>query len=208
VVDVYSSDEEKAEALKQWWRQNGKSVAGGVVIGLAGVFGWQSWSQHQENQRAEASFQYHLLTQVAEVGSDEALLRQQQQLEENYGRSIYALFATLEMARVRVEADDLEGAAALLERVMSTTKDPSLQQIARLRLARIWLAQEKIDAADALLNAAPRDAFQGEIDALQGDIALRRNHLDEARAAYRAALVNGAGNRNLLQLRLESLGEG
>ena len=30
-MDIYASDEEKSEAIKQWWRENGLAVAAGVA---------------------------------------------------------------------------------------------------------------------------------------------------------------------------------
>ena len=45
------TDEEQVEALKKWWRENGKSVVGGVVLGLALVGGWRGW-QYYEQTRA------------------------------------------------------------------------------------------------------------------------------------------------------------
>ena len=38
-MNVYETDEEKVEAIKGWWKENGLSVAGGLAIGLAAVFG-------------------------------------------------------------------------------------------------------------------------------------------------------------------------
>jgi predicted negative regulator of RcsB-dependent stress response len=42
-VTPYETDDEKVEAIKKWWKDNGISVATGVVIGLAVVFGWRAW---------------------------------------------------------------------------------------------------------------------------------------------------------------------
>lgn len=31
-MDIYASDDEKGEAIKNWWRENGRSVITGVVL--------------------------------------------------------------------------------------------------------------------------------------------------------------------------------
>ncbi len=206
MVDIYASDAEQAEALKKWWRENGKSVVGGLVIGLGGVFGWQSWMQYQETSAARASFQYHQLSRAAQVGEAESVEKQVGVLEKEYAGSVYRLFGHLELARLKVEAGDLAGARQLLEAVMADADDPSLRQVARLRIARLHLAQGDLDAAEALLGQASEDGFVGEFQAIKGDIALARGDQEAAIAAYRAALENQAGNSATLRLKLDSLG--
>ena len=39
-MNAYETDEEKVEAIKGWWKENGISVVGGLALGLAAVFGW------------------------------------------------------------------------------------------------------------------------------------------------------------------------
>ena len=39
------TEEEQVEALKSWWKENGKSLIMGVVIAVAAVFGWRGWNQ-------------------------------------------------------------------------------------------------------------------------------------------------------------------
>lgn len=206
-MDIYASDAEQAEALKKWWRDNGKSVVGGIAIGLAGVFGWQSWMQHQENQQGRASYQYFQLATAARSDQLESAHKQYQLLNQEYDGNIYSLLGALEIARINVEQGQLDAAQGQLEKLLKQAKDPSLQQLARVRLARLHLAQGKLEAAEALLAQAPDDGFQGELNALRGDIALKRNDLAKARAAYQAALEQGAGNSGIIRLKLDSLGD-
>ena len=34
------TEEQQAERLRQWWRENGRSVLTGLVLGIAIVVGW------------------------------------------------------------------------------------------------------------------------------------------------------------------------
>ena len=53
-MSEFLTEEEQVERLKQWWKENGRSIIAGVVIGL-GVFGsWQGWRAYQI-QQAEAA---------------------------------------------------------------------------------------------------------------------------------------------------------
>ena len=38
MVDIYDSDREQVEALRKWWKENGKSIVLGAGLGLAAVF--------------------------------------------------------------------------------------------------------------------------------------------------------------------------
>lgn len=206
-MNVYASDDEQAEALKAWWKENGRSVIGGLVLGLGGVFGWQSWQEHQHGQVIQASNSYAQLAQAAQVENVQEVAQLRKYLSKAHAGSVYEFFGSLQMARVSVNEGKLDEAAALLRGALAQTDDPSLQQIARLRLARLLLAQNQLDQLEGVLNEAGDDAFRGEFNALRGDLAMRRNQLDEARAAYRAAIDEGAGNSSILRLKLDDLGE-
>ena len=49
------TEEEQVEQLKKWWKENGLSIVGGVVVGLALVFGWRSWQHHQLERSAHST---------------------------------------------------------------------------------------------------------------------------------------------------------
>jgi predicted negative regulator of RcsB-dependent stress response len=63
MVDL-QTDEEKAEAIKKWWKENGIAVVSGVAIGLAAIFGWRAWTNYQEQlgQQASLTFEELLFT--------------------------------------------------------------------------------------------------------------------------------------------------
>ena len=45
--DSYRTEEEQVEALKAWWRENGKSTVVAIAMAVMGVFGWQGWQKQQ-----------------------------------------------------------------------------------------------------------------------------------------------------------------
>ena len=57
-MDGYRTDEEQVEQLKKWWNENGKSIIGGIAIGLIAIFGWRGWQDHQVTQGEQASNLY------------------------------------------------------------------------------------------------------------------------------------------------------
>ncbi|MCW8880904.1 MAG: tetratricopeptide repeat protein [Sedimenticola sp.] len=204
MVDVNLSEEEQVEALKKWWKENGKSVAAGIIIGLGGVFGWQYWTQHQQEVAEQASAQFEQLSQSVESQSPAAVNQAESLIASNQG-SAYAVFAALDLAKVKYQQGDVNGAKAQLQWVLDNADDPSLKQIARLRQARILLDEGQVDAAAALIEQAPQDNYRGDVAELRGDIALKRGDKMAARQAYKEAIEYKVSNNALVQMKFDDL---
>ncbi len=204
MVDVNLSEEEQVEALKKWWKENGKSVVAGIVIGLGGVFGWQYWSQHQQQVAEQASLQFEQLTDSVAAGSA-AAVAQANALIAAYGDSAYARFAALDLAKVKFQQGDVAGAKEQLRWVVANADDQALQQIARLRLARLLLDEGGLDEALSLIAQAPTDDFRGDFAELRGDIALKKGDRTAARQAYGEALEYKVSNSALVQMKFDDL---
>ncbi len=204
-MSAYQSDEEQLEALKAWWRENGKAMIAGVVLGLGGIFGWQAWTQHQATTAELASIQYQQLAMAIATGATASAAKQAELLISDYQNSSYAQFAALNMARQQLEQGD--GAAALqqLAWVLEKSSEPAIEQVARLRLARVKLSEGDVAGAARLADEAPADAFAGEFAQLRGDIAWANRDKETARKAYQTALEHQVGNVELVQMKLDDL---
>jgi len=77
-MDIYASDDEKAEALKTWWRENGRSVLTGIILGGAIIFGWRYWLTHQKATTEQAAVIY----QQVQMKLDEEDLTQAEDLTQ------------------------------------------------------------------------------------------------------------------------------
>ncbi|MCF6354742.1 MAG: tetratricopeptide repeat protein [Candidatus Polarisedimenticolaceae bacterium] len=204
-MSAYQSDEEQVEALKVWWKENGKSTIAGVVLGLGGLIGWQAWTQHQTTSAEQASIQYQQLTMALSTGATASAAKQAELLISQHEASSYAQFAALNIARQHLEQGDSAAAQSQLAWTLEKSSEPAIQQIARLRLARIKLSEGDSAGAAKLANEAPKDAFAGEFAQLRGDIALANSDKEAARKAYQAALENNVGNVELVQMKLDDL---
>ncbi len=204
-MSAYQSDEEQVEALKVWWKENGKSTIAGVVLGLGGLIGWQAWTQHQATSAEQASIQYQQLTMALSIGATASAAKQAELLISQHDTSSYAQFAALNIARQHLEQGDSSAAQNQLAWTLEKSSEPAIQQVARLRLARIKLSEGDSAGAAKLVNEAPRDAFAGEFAQLRGDIALANSDKEAARRAYQAALENNVGNVELVQMKLDDL---
>lgn len=205
-MNAYETDEEKVEAIKGWWKENGISVFGGLAIGLAAVFGWRAWVDHQEGMAQQASSAFEQLAATVETGNAAAARTQAALLLEKHGETPYGALAHLLLARVEMDAKQPAAARKALEQAMAKAPDPGLARVAALRLARLLMAQGDMEAAATLIAQQDQGAaFKGDFAALRGDLALAAGRAAEARAAYDQAIALGAANAALLQLKVENL---
>jgi predicted negative regulator of RcsB-dependent stress response len=207
-MDIYASDEEKAEAIKQWWRDNGRSVVAGVLLGGAAIFGFRYWTTHQDLQAQNASVLY----QQAVIQMNQSEYEQAQetvsQLTQDYDSTAYAVFAALELAQVAIKKNELNTAESLLSWVMDKAKLSAHSDLARLRLAQLNLQQDKFTEANDLIQAAETSAFNSLFAELEGDIALAQGNTDAAHTAYQravASLAVGDPRQSILQLKLDDV---
>ena len=118
------------------------------------------------------------------------------------------------LARLDVDAGDFAAAEAKLARVADGSKDPDLRTVARLRLARVQLAQGRYDAALATLDAVATPPIDARVLDLKGDVLLakgdRAGALDQWRKAEAAAAADPGSaaqlDTELLRLKIDELG--
>ena len=49
-MDDYLSDKEQVERLRQWWRENGWFLIGGVALGGLAIVGYNQYFAYQDRQ--------------------------------------------------------------------------------------------------------------------------------------------------------------
>src|SRR5688572_10464358 len=102
-------DEAQVEALRKWWSENWKALAAGLVLGLAGIFGWERWQAHQIATAGEASRMYHELTQATAAGKGPEANQLGDALAKEHADTPYAAQAQLALARYHAERGEWEG---------------------------------------------------------------------------------------------------
>lgn len=207
-MESYTTEEQQVEALKKWWDENGRVVLLGLIVGLAAVFGWRSWTDYRQGVAEQASAAYQNLLGSVEQGETREVIERGRKIIADYPNSPYAVLASLSMAQRAVDEGDLEGAAAHLRWAMDNTGLPEIEQLARLRLARVLLSQDKPAEALALLERGVGDEFAALVAETRGDIHVAMGEVDKARAAYTEALEGYAdtpSKQPLLRMKLDDL---
>ncbi|MGH1438742.1 MAG: YfgM family protein [Cellvibrionaceae bacterium] len=216
------SDEEQLQVLKNWWNENGRSLVLAVALGLGAYFGWQWWTQHQQNYAESAAQVYTELSETVAASNGEELTEEQhktaqfliEQLQSDYKDTLYAANASLLAGKLAVDKNDLTTAETELSKALDFS-DKDIKIIASLRLAKVYLAQEKYDSALALVDESKDNggAFTGAYAAARGDILSAKGETELARNAYQQALdalegVSGRDSglqRQLLEIKLSNL---
>lgn len=202
-MSAYETEEQQVEAIKNWWKENGKSLIFGVVFTLAAVGGGRYWFDYQKTRAESASVEYdQLLVEMAQ-DNKEAIIKRGEYIVSAYSKSGYAALSALIVAKTRVEAGELAAARSQLLWVIENSDQAELKNVARLRVARILLAEENYQQALATLTGIDSDAFSAPADEIRGDVYMAMDNTDAARTAYQKALDGSEPGTNTRQLRMK-----
>ncbi len=185
------TDEQQAERIRQWLRENGPAVFGGIGIGLVALFGWNQWQSYGIQRAEEASIIYEELVVKTQANKQDEANVLLAELASDYSGSPYIDQAHLRLAKLSLDRNDFESAASHLESIIAKSSIEAMLQIARIRLARIRLQQEQYDVALLALDGMKTDsAFFAQANDVRGDVYVAMNRAEDALAAYDAALTD------------------
>jgi predicted negative regulator of RcsB-dependent stress response len=206
-VEDYLDEREQWQRVLAWLREQGPWLLAGIALAAVGISGVRWWQQHQDARAVAAGTRYE---QVIDAYSRNDLAggeRLTDELVRDFGGSVYADQAELATARINVETNEAAKAAARLEHVMTHTKDPELALMARLRLARVQIEQNKPDEALQTLSAVDAGAFAPRYAEVRGDALLAKGDRSGALQEYRTARATGGGelDTDLLDLKINEL---
>jgi predicted negative regulator of RcsB-dependent stress response len=208
VVDDFYSEQEQWERVKLWLRENGLWLLAGVVIGVLGLVGWRWWEQRIETQALAASTKYSQVLDAFGRADRTRAFTLIDELQKEHGGSPYADQADLLAARALVETNELAKAGERLTKVMTQSRDDELKLVARLRLARVQLAQGNPDLAIGTLDGAPAGAFAARFEDVRGDALYAKGDKPGALRAWRKAIetdTEGTVDRNTVELKIADL---
>jgi len=208
MVEIYDSHEQ-GEIVKKWLRENGSAMVMGLLIAFGGLFGFKQWTAWEVGQKQQASSEFLVMSELLSQDQLDAAMSNYQTLKDEYASSPYTTLSALQMARARHDAGQLDLAIKLLQDVVDNGTPMALAVIARERLARLLLDQDRTAEALAVLDGATdTTGFEARYAEVRGDIYHEDGKLDDAIASYQLALDQleaGAGDRSTLELKLESV---
>ncbi|QFT53875.1 tetratricopeptide repeat protein [Microbulbifer sp. THAF38] len=215
-MSEHLTEQEQIETLKRWWAENGRGIVTGVVLALVGYFGYQWWQGDQRAKAEAASDLYQGFIEAVSANNSQPDNKQlttaktlAEQLKNEYGSRIYASQASLRLAAIAADKNDLEAAQTQLQWVLDNTKEEALELLAKRRLATVIAARGNPDEALKLIEGNVPPAFAALYSETRGDILRQKGDDAGARSAYEQALSEllpeQAGSTQLLRLKVESL---
>lgn len=187
------TEEQQLEEIRKWWKEYGRTVVLGVVLGLSGIGGWSLWRTHLNTQAETASAMYQrLLDTAASTNTSDAssTMAQTDALINQYPDSSYAALGALVGARGAYRNHDSKAAKRLLEWARTHAKVLEVPAIASLRLARILSEEGRYDEALKQLDSVSNSNFEALRNELRGDVLRAKGDSDGARSAYQEILKN------------------
>lgn len=202
-MELYDSEEQQVEAIKDWWKENGKAVVLGVVVGLGGLFGWRYYQDSVVQAQEAASEQYSKAVEsIVAKGADSST--DVQAFIDTSKDSEYAVLAAMQLAKAQVEAGNFEDALTQLQWAQSNTKDAAITPLVTYRIARLMIESGDNAGARGELDKITDTAWAGRVAELRGDIAIREGDHDAAYTAYTEA-QQAQDASQALQLKLDDL---
>ncbi|MFT4197361.1 MAG: tetratricopeptide repeat protein [Pseudoxanthomonas sp.] len=197
-IDDLLDEHEQGERVRNWLRNNGAGLLGGIALGLAVIFGWKWWVAHREARQQAGYAAFEQARKAIADGKDLKTAQARVQALASQDNPIYAQTAALLLARAQIRAGEPEQALATLKAVPA---DSPLAAYAKVRQARLLAAAGKPEQAASLLEG------DGDASALEAraDALAQAGKLADARDLYFKALAGmdiASPQRGLITVKL------
>ncbi len=203
------TEKEQLDAMRDWWKENGNYVIGGVLAGVIMIFGWNRWQTGIVETEIAASTLYEEVLYAADLGLLDNAIKPAEELIENHKSSPYAAQARLAMARMYMDSSRDQDAADMLQGLIDSAPEKQVALLGRLRLAKILLYQGKAEEVLDLVSDRSESGFTARYSDLMGDAYVSLGEFDKAEVAYIAALndnpVAPTVDTNFVQLKINDL---
>ena len=203
---AYSIEEEQEiNQLKDWWKENGKTIIVAFILGVGGMFGWRYWQAHQAEQIAQASAQYDALIYSAQQDEQAKKANIEQFVQAN-SKTAYAVFALLDEAKKATEKQDFAAAEVNLNQALTQSQDEVLTSIVALRLSAVQFQLGQLDNALTTLNQVKGESFNARKAILTGDIQIAKGDKVATKNSFEQAQQSGTQlEQQMAKMKLNNL---
>ena len=189
-MDDLLSEKEQIEQIRTWWTVYGGYVILGVAAGALLLFGINYYKNSKLQSQIDASSLYQELTDYVFEGDLDDAEVVAGRLHAEFADTPYAAQAKLAIARLYMDKNRDQDAADVLQELLAGGSSDELKHVARLRLAKIWLYQDKAQEVVDLLEGQQGTAFAVAYGEVLGDAYSALDRIADARAAYQQVLMD------------------
>jgi len=203
-------EQERLAELRAWWEDNRLYVVAAIVAAIVAYAAWQGWRWWNVRQNEDAAAMYKPVAEAVKGNDAKKITEAAQPLILKHPGSFYASESALYAAKAAFDGGNLEEARKQLDWVLNHGVEEH-RGVARTRLAGVLMEQKKYDEALKVLDGNTDKSFAASAADIRGDIMLAQGRIDEARAAYKAAMEKAEGRNPVKQIaetKLNALGGG
>lgn len=204
-METYQTEEQQVEAIKGFWKENGNAIIGGFAVGLAGFIGYNYYQDNKLNTELATADAF---LSVIEAGEKDAatLITEGEKFIAANSDSAYAALTALALAKEAANDQEWSKVSGYLSTAIEKAPTPEIKALASIRLARVQVQLNELDAALATLSATLPVAFTASVEETKGDIYVKQDKKELARNAYQAAIdADGLTTSPSLQMKLDDL---
>ena len=205
------TEKEQIEQMRAWWNEYGNYVIGGIIVGVAIIVGVNQFRVYDVTKHTEASVLFETVFEAVADGDRDDAEAAAADLYANYPSTEYPSQARLAMARLYMDKGRDYDAANALREIVDSEPDSEFGLIARLRLAKVLLYQDKSQEVVDLLGDREESAFTARYSESLGDAYVALDQPADAQESYLRAMADSATmptvDRALVQMKLDDLPE-
>lgn len=208
-MEVYATEEQQWEAIKKWMKRYWDRLSWLIIIVLAIIAGGNYWRHHIEKERERAGNEYMSFVLTLTDEDMAVALKKGTQFIAEFPKSPYSALVALALAKDLVAREQLDESEHFLNFVMTEGQTQPLRALARVRLMRLYWAQNEFEKGLALYDESKAVGFITELAEIKGDILVKQKDTAGAINAYKTAYVAAAQSGMigpLLKMKMENLG--
>ena len=203
------NEQEQIANVKYFWRDWGKYLLALIIILIVGYAGSSAYNWHQQSQAQSAAAIYLDFNTALTANDTPKALKAADKLVAELPGTEYASLASLQAAKLVFEQKNYPAAEKYLIWTKDNSRDKSLQSLAVLRLASVYIDEQKFDKAREMLKTKHDLSFDGLFYEGRGDMYIAMGDLNKARDAYKEGLqkaANDPSTQQAIQMKLDVIG--
>lgn len=202
-------EQERIDTLRYFLRDWGKYIVALIAVIIIAYTVDSLWGWYQVRDSSKAAVLYQNFSDALKSNNTKSLYSITDTMENNYAANEYTAMASIMAAKVAKTKDNNVLAEKYLKFVVTNAKNKGLCDVARLRLADVYIDEQKFNLVVPLLMEKHDKNFDALYYSKRGDLYLARGDLTKARDAYKEALKIAGDNQSvaeIIQMRLDVLG--
>lgn len=203
------NEQEQIATVKYFWKDWGKYIAAVVVLLILGYVGSTGYNWYNTKQSAKAAQIYAGVITALNNNQDAEVYKITDQLIADLPNTEVTSMSAMQAAKLSFTKKNYAQAEKYLLWTKDKSSDKSLQSLAALRLASVYIDEKKFDKAREMLKVKHDLSFDGLFYEGRGDMYIAMGDLNKARDAYKEGLqkaANDPSTQQAIQMKLDIIG--